>query len=274
MYEGKSTAVVIGHNAGLGDLIVMNGAVRYLASQYDKTYLVCWNSRLKHVEFVYRDDDKIIPFVKPHPRNTHLAISRHKNAHKILVERNPEVEFAPFRRGLFNKETEWLQQAQKYNLPNDIIWPKVFYAIQGVSYEKRYENYFLQRDHQREDGLFESLNLPEEYVFVVRDTRKYKFSLEPPTSLPVVDPANYDWSNTLIFDWMKVIENASEIHVVDTCWLHLIRMMQLNVPKFYWAERDIIMTGSGYLNDGYDSGWERTASLEPVFTVKPSYHRH
>jgi len=51
-------------------------------------------------------------------------------------------------------------------------------------------------------------------------------------------------------------------------------MMQLNVPKFYWAERDIVMTGSGYLNDDYDSGWERTASLEPVFTVKPSYHRH
>jgi hypothetical protein len=70
---------------------------------------------------------------------------------------------------------------------------------------------------------------------------------------------------------MKVIENASEIHTVDTCWMHLVRMMRLNMPKFYWAERDIIMTGDGYLNDGYDSGWERVSSLEPTFAVNSHY---
>ena len=106
MYDTKSTAIVVGHNAGLGDLIVMNGAVRHLATQYDKTYLVCWDSRLKHVDFVYRDNDNIVPFVKPHPASTRQAILRQNSAYQYLVEHNPEVEFAPFRRGLFNKETE------------------------------------------------------------------------------------------------------------------------------------------------------------------------
>ena len=61
--------IIVAHNNGLGDLIVMNGCVRHLASEHDVTYLICFESRLKHYEFMYRDDPSIVLCSKPHPKN-------------------------------------------------------------------------------------------------------------------------------------------------------------------------------------------------------------
>tara|TARA_R110000824_G_scaffold288465_4_gene476360 strand:+ start:900 stop:1736 length:837 start_codon:yes stop_codon:yes gene_type:complete len=267
----ESDSIVVANNTGIGDAIVMNGSVRYLASKYNKVYLVCWDSRFKHIEFMYRDNDRIIPFVKPHPSSTRQARLRQESAYRKITEENPSVNFPPLRRCYFNKESEWLEQARRLNLPNDVIWPHVFYAVQGVPYGERYKSYFLLRDLEREDSLFETLKLPKKYAFVVRDSRKYRFDFKPPTSLPVVDPTDHPWQDTLIFDWIKVIKNASEIHTVDTSWMHLVRMCQVDVPKFYWAERDLIMTGDGYLNDNYDFGWTRVKSREGSHVVKNNY---
>ena len=267
----KKKWIVVANNTGLGDSIVMNGSIRYFASIYDRVYVVCWDSRLKHIEFMYRDNDKIIPFVKPHPSSTRQARLRQESAYKKIRQDNPDVDIPPLRRCYFNKESQWLEQAKKLNLPESTIWPKVFYSVQQVPYEERYKSYFLPRDIKKENDLFESLKLPNKYAFVVRDSRKYSFDFSPPTDLPVIDPANYPWKDTLIFDWIKVIKNASEIHTVDTSWMHLIRMCKVDVPKFYWAERDLIMTGEGYLNDSYDSGWSRVKSQDCNHRVKNNY---
>ena len=254
------TGIVIGHNNGLGDLIVMNGCVRYLASQYDVTYLTCFDSRLKHYEFIYRNDENIHLSVKPHPKNSRQARLRQVSSYENIIEQNQHIDWsAGLRRTYWTTFEEWRKRLNELNLQeSETIWPELFYAIMDVPYSARYEYYNLPRDSHRESELKSKLNLPEKYALCIDDTRKFKYNLQWQTSLPIVNPlSSAFWRDTLIFDWMQVIEGASEIHTVDTSWMHLIRMMQLNVPKFYYEVRELIMIGERYLNDSFDSGWTR-----------------
>lgn len=254
--------IIVAHNNGLGDLIVMNGCVRHLASEHDVTYLICFESRLKHYEFMYRDDPNIILCSKPHPKNSRQARLRQNVASEEIKNENQDIDWsAGFRRTYWTTPAEWIKYAKKLNLVhNDIlpIWPELFYAIMRVPYETRYQAYHMLRDKKREDELMSMLDLPEKYAFVIDDTRKFKYKLNMKTDLPIINPLDFPfWNHTLIFDWAKVIEGASEIHTVDTSWMHLIRMLQLDVPKFYYDVRGLIMIGEGYLNDDFDKGWTR-----------------
>lgn len=252
--------IVVGHNNGLGDLIVMNGCVRYLASKYDVTYLTCFDSRLKHYEFVYRQEPNIKLAVSPFPKSSRQARLRQVSSYKKIVSDNINIDWsAGLRRTHWTTFEEWRKRLHELGLKEEsTIWPELFYAIMDVPYSARYEYFNIPRDHQRESQLKSRLNLPNKYAFCIDDTRKFKYGIQWNTDLPLVNPLSFPfWKDTLIFDWMQVIEEASEIHTVDTSWMHLIRMMKLSVPKFYYQLRDLIMIGDGYLNDHFEQGWTR-----------------
>jgi hypothetical protein len=259
--------IVVCHNTGLGDYIVLNGATRCLAEKFDRVYLLCWDSRLRHVEWIYRNDDSIIPYAKPHPKSARQAMLRQNASYEEIVRDNPRIKFEPFARKYITKEHLWIENISNHGLDVDnISWPRLFYAMQNVPYEKRHTEYRLDRDAEREEALFESLNLPSKYAFVVDEGRKYSFRCHPDTTLPIVNPREYqlwsgkpyDWNATLIFDWLKVIERASELHVVDTGWFHLIKTLNLNIPKYWWNDPNTgekWIHGTEYLNDEYEGGW-------------------
>ena len=262
--------IVVCHNTGLGDFIVMNGATRYLSTIFDKVFVLCWEGgKFRHVDWMYRNDENIIPYAKPHPKSSRQAMLRQNASYQEIVEQNPDIDFCQFNRGYMTKENLWLQNISKHGFNvDDISWPQLFYAMQGVPYSHRHESYRIDRDEQREQELFDSMNLPEEYVFVVDEGRKYTFNVAPETHLPIVNPKNYhyfsgkpyNYENTYMFDWIKVIENAYEIHTVDTGWLHLIRTLKLDVPKYWWDDLNTGERwhhGSEYLNESYENGWEK-----------------
>ncbi|MEN8846148.1 MAG: hypothetical protein ABF261_07720 [Candidatus Arcticimaribacter sp.] len=252
--------IIIAHNNGLGDLIVMNGCVRYLASQYDVAYLLCFDSRMKHYEFMYRDSPNIILFNSPHPQNSRQARMRQDSESRAIQEQHPDIDWsAGLRRTYWTKAKEWVRYAKRLKpSTKENIWPELFYAIMKVPHEERYKSYHVLRDNIAEQTLQSKVKPPEKYAFVIDKTRMFEYELEIKSGLPVINPFSFDfWPNTLIFDWIKIIENATEIHTVDTSWFHLIRMLQLKIPKFYYEVRNLIMIGDGYLNDSFDSGWTR-----------------
>lgn len=266
--------IVIGHNNGLGDLIVMNGCVRYLASQYDVAYLTCFNSRLRHYEFIYRDADNIKLFTTPHPKNSRQARLRQVSSFESIVRDNPDIDWsAGLRRTYWTTFPEWNKRADELGINSkELIWPKLFYAIMRTPYETRYTHYHVARDYNKESSLLAKIDLPKRYAFCVGETRKFKYEMSWQTDLPIINPLQFSfWKDTLIFDWIQVIENAAEIHTVDTSWMHMIRMLQLDVPKYYYQVRDLVMIGNGYLNDNFDSGWSRVNPKDFLQQEKRNY---
>lgn len=252
----KRRAIVVNHNTGLGDLIVMNGCVNYLSTVYDKVFFVTWDTRVAHAEFVYQHNDKVEVYVKPRPASTRQAWLRIQAAHREIRESNPDLEVEKLTKGYIPLQKDWkrIQTTEK-------IWPEIFYTVQDVSYEYRYKYMDIPRDSKREKNLLLKLDLPKEFAFCVCDTRQYEYSLAYKTSLPIINPLSFDWwKQSLLFDWQGVIEKAAEIHTVDTSWMHMIRTMRLKVPKFYYCVRDVAMSEKGYLNDNFENGWERVSN--------------
>jgi len=262
--ELNGKGIVVCPNTGLGDVIVMNGAVRYLAKKYQEVHLLSLPCNFKHLEFIYRNEPNIKTYYIVQPQSPRQVMLRFKKAYSHIKKLNPHIKFDPYKFHWCHS-SKWAKTAKKLRLGKNTIWQKIFYKHLGVPYEVRYSHFDIPRDHDAEQELLGSLNLPKKYAFVVNKTssRNAIFNVTPETDLPIVNPTDFDrgyrpLSSTLLFDWSKIIENAKEIHTVDTGWMHLIRSLKLKVPKFFYDQRNVFFSQADeYLNDKGDSGWTR-----------------
>lgn len=113
-------------------------------------------------------------------------------------------------------------------------WEKSFYDQLGMDYSIRYDNFYLQRDHNREKSLEDNLDLPEKYCFVCDTTSEQTYDLPIQSNLPKV---KLEPITDSIFDWVGVIEKATEIHTVDTSVFQLIKQLGLDNKKVFYALR-------------------------------------
>lgn len=113
------------------------------------------------------------------------------------------------------------------------------------------------RDEYREKELQYRILKDEDYVFNGKpyclvnqkfgtNSQLHK-SILPETGLPVFNMAAL--SGYSLFDWAKLIENASEIHAVSTSIIYLLEMLDLKAPEVHLYNRTI--KGQGFDNIDY-----------------------
>lgn len=232
-------SVCIGHNTGLGDHIIMSGAVRYLSRSYDKTFILCLPQRFDHVEFLYRDAENIIPKVMPNARR---CSERHKSADVVYKELEKIYNIEKIYSFQYNKRrwAKWHREGRSFiNMQYDAI---------GVPREEKQNSFFIKRDLESENILFDQINPPEDYAFACCEWSSGRINREEiKTKLPVI---HSEQKTKLIFDWIKTIEKSKVIFSVDTSFFHLIQAMNFCQNKFYIDARKSIAVGQDYL-----AGW-------------------
>ena len=250
--------VFLANNSGLGDYILMNGATRYVAAQpeVDNVHLLCigTHNKFTNVKWMYRDDPNIIVYPEPPHNSLSHARRKIKRHGKRFARQFPNLH----KRAFFWSTQDWWAMMPHFGLDREKnCWTELFYAAHGAPYSARHENFHLERDLDREGKLLNSLNLPSEYAFCSNTSSRGSYAMKPSSKLPVVSPR--DLPDDLIFDWMGVIENATEVHTVDTSWFHLIKQMRLDKPKYFYHVRNYSALQnhftSCYINDEYDNGW-------------------
>lgn len=115
-----------------------------------------------------------------------------------------------------------------------------FYNQAGVDFDERWNSFYIPSNQEREEEIYEFLCDEQEYVFLHEDTqrgfvvdrsyidKKYKIVS------PVSNGRNSE--NKFRFcDYRKVIENASEIHCIESSFCALIE--SLNIGKKRHAHR-------------------------------------
>ena len=254
--------VLFGHNTGLGDYILMNGALRWMLSQDEISkviYLaqVCPNKR-KHVQAMYSDiaDHPKLNMILE-PRGATFPHQRRKI--KLWHKKFPASEIRAWAWGT----ARWRQGMVENSLdPDRDCWTEMFYSLCKVPYRARHKNAYIPRNQDREERLIKEIGIPKEFVFCADwgGSKRWRYSLEPETDLPIINPKFYRHLNLryTMFDWMGILERASEIYTIDTGWFHLIKTMRLNKPKYLYNARGDVLRNcatSFYLNDPLDSGW-------------------
>jgi len=94
------------------------------------------------------------------------------------------------------------------------------YKMAGISYESWHKFINIKRNIQKENDLYLKLNPKNEPYFFINkyygSPPGYKtIDYIPKFNIKTIENSFYD--DFTVFDWLKILENAKEIHSVDTC---------------------------------------------------------
>lgn len=199
------TTMYIYHHLGLGDHVSCHGIVRHFCEIEESVGLFVKQHNYENVKYMFNDltNLELIPLYDDNDVNDFININKLKN---ILRVGNCV--------GGDSSKCKW------QNFEED------FYLMAGLPVEYKTKKFFINRNLEKEIKLFNSLNLKKnEYIFVHDGNVNLK---KLPQNIEHVKPVSHG-----LFDWMYVIENAKEIHCIDSSFICLVDCMNIdNIPLF------------------------------------------
>ena len=187
------------HHLGLGDHIICNGLVRELSRGKDAA-VPCKKHNFPSVEYMYRDAKNI----------TVIPIQDDSEANRLCQGKN-HVKIG------FKK---------KLGKPFD----KSFYDIAKIPFEKRWDSFYIKRDERTESKLYKKLNPQNKSYIFVHDDSSRDINIEYDFGSKFVIRPDKRYTD-IIFHYAQLIENADEIHCIDSSFKSFADSLDLSNKK-------------------------------------------
>lgn len=199
------------HHLGLGDHIICNGMIRYFCKKYDSVVIFCKDQYYDNVYYMYRDLNNL-----------------------EIFNFSDDVEVVQFINGNLNVKNNLIKLGFE-NLDSCLdrmTFDEAFYHLAGLDFQIRFDEFYFERDLEREDEVCKTLNPDDEkYIFVLDDPkRSYNIDMNKVTDQYKVIRNDYQFK---MFDYIKLLENAEEIHMMQTGFLDLVNSYKMDKPKVY-----------------------------------------
>jgi hypothetical protein len=185
---------------GLGDYFITNGLLHHLKHQFDRIYIPVKVQNLPTIECLYKDTPTVIPFASDDVKET---VENYYEAYGIPVI-NADVYM---------------------HRPPASRWYRWYYEQFRVPYEWRFSKFQLPVKIPNTQEVFESVTQGREPYRLVHDMpsdgQHTPLQLNNNTHLHTITLSPTVTPNLL--SWLKVIQNAAEIHVIDSSvwnWVH------------------------------------------------------
>lgn len=194
------------HHLGLGDHIICNGMVRHYKEIYGKVTVFCKPHNYENVKYMYRDDEDI----------TVLSVGEDWDVNVYIFENKISNDVIKIG---FNK-------LMSYPMTK---FDEAFYKIAELPFEYRFSKFSFLRDFDKENEAFNYVNPNnEEYIFVHGNVDKNKIR----TDLKIIEnPIEFG-----VFDILKIIEYATEVHIMESSIKCLVNSYVFEKPSFYYHQ--------------------------------------
>lgn len=194
------------HHLGLGDHIICNGMVRHLKEIYKEVTVFCKPHNYDNVNYMYRDENNI----------NVLSIGEDNQVNNYILENNISKE-------VIRVGFEGLTWNISYSFDED------FYRMMGIPFEFRFSKFNLHRNLEKENEVYNYLNPnKEEFIFIHGSIDKNKIR----NDLKIIEnPTEFG-----IFDIIKTIEEASEVHIMESSIKCLINSYIFEKPSFFYHQ--------------------------------------
>jgi hypothetical protein len=204
------------HHLGLGDHIVCNGLVRELSKdKNNEYYLFSYFHNKESIEFMFRDINNL----KVIGVNSDDSVRRFIENNNIPDE-NIHVAGVQYKSNWFSGSTSFEES---------------FYLQNNLNLNLKWDSFNVVRDSGRESQLKEILNISDnsDFIFIHDDTR---FSIDDNkiNSKFKKIRVNRGVTNN-IFDYCSIIEQAKEVHVIESSFCFMIDLLKLN--SYTYAHR-------------------------------------
>lgn len=198
----------IHHHFGFGDHIICNGMVRHFYKQYKEISLFCYEHNLENVLYMYRDLDNL----------TAVAVQSDAEAFQYVIDNNLDCIRIGF--------------SDLSKLMPEVPFDKAFYKLAGLNFSVRFDEFYFKRNHVQEQKVLDTLNPSgEKYIFVHDDSSR-GFSID-------MNKVNSDYNiikndkRFKFFDYLKLLEEAEEIHFMQSAFKELICSYKMEKPILY-----------------------------------------
>lgn len=201
----------IHHHLGLGDHIICNGMVRYFYKKYKNIVLFCYTHNYENVHYMYRDLNNLGIINFDTERDVDIFVDNNKIVRDNLIKPTFSTLDSHF---------------------SGMTFDEAFYCQVGLNFNVRFDDFYFVRDIKKENKVCEKLNPNgEKYIFVLDDPKRdYNIDMNKITKKYKVI---YNDLEFRMFDYIKFLENAEEIHTMQTGFLDLINSYKMEKPKIY-----------------------------------------
>lgn len=213
--------MIIYHHLGLGDHIICNGLVRYLYNKHhtnEEIYLVVKERNYKNVKRMF--DDINIKYI--------ILLNESPIIYKIDEKQLEFIGCDPLLANEFLGHAIVRPGHEKCH--TSFNFDKLFYDNCNISFDERWNSFYIRRDYEKEVKFYNNMNLKEneEYIFIHNQSTSgiYQVDIKTNTKTIYVKKTEYEES---IFDWLTVIEKAKEIYCINSSFIHLID--SINIDK-------------------------------------------
>jgi hypothetical protein len=209
--------VTILYHLGLGDHIIMNGLVRHMLGEHKKVSIVSKEVNKDSIEFMYRDVDITIIYVKD---------TTPKTVWESIDKQTKVIPIATY--GM--DEYTWEMLSTKLS---PVCVP---YLQAHVNPMFMYTKFKVVRDSVRENTLFNKTIKNPKYIFV-HDTGSNNddvSGIQIDTDLDIIRPS---MEVTNIFDYLKIIESAEEIHCINSSFACMIELTKIGIGKRFFHSK-------------------------------------
>lgn len=211
------------HHLGLGDHIICNGIVRHYKEIHKTVTVFCKSHYFTNVKYMYRDDNDIII----------LPIGEDSDVINYVNENNLHSDLI-------------VVGFDKLNFDNSKTFDEGFYNTINLPFMFRFSKFKFERNIEKELEVYNLLNPNNEPYIYIHDDKERGFEINRSkinNNLKIIE----NDKRFLMFDMLKIIENATEVHSMQTGMKDLINSFKFDTPKFYlhWYVRPY--------NDDYDT---------------------
>jgi hypothetical protein len=240
-----STRIGLVQTRGIGDIIIALPIADYFIRQ--------------GMEVVWPIDERFLPaFRAANPRVNFVGLApepgmMYDTPMRLLQEHGCERAFCLYSylsiKKVYDERLAWSLKFDEYK-----------YAITGVPFAEKW-NLNIVRDRQREQALYDRLNISRPYI-CLHDTgwdRKVDIPL-PPEWIGDRQLVGIESLTDNPFDWLLTLERADRLVLLDSCFSNLVE--QLNLPN----EKYLVLRSPVPTTPVMKNGW-RFIKLMPSATT-------
>jgi hypothetical protein len=172
-----------------------------------------------------------------------MYLKDYLESHVTFINEDEEFEY----KNIYS-QNEIIQTPEIYYYPiqhfnhmyNTLDIMKIKYEIFGKDWNNWSDYIKINRNKEREKKLWDYLDLEgKDYILINKNfgtpPDSLQIDIELNTNNHIVNMDYLGWDN--LFDWIKVIENANEIHTVETSICYLIECFKLKTDKIFLYKR-------------------------------------
>jgi hypothetical protein len=235
--------VIIPHTE-LGDTLIINGVIRHYSTIYDKIIYICRKNYYDQISFMYSDNKNILIYPINLGGEIYYELINHIQINNEMINTFDKynIDFIPMKT---------FKKIYNPRILSDIIvkrnddytdYPNFMYDELNLDPNIRYTKFKINRDYDKEIELYNKLVniIGKDYIIIIDDkVRNYNIDIKhvQNKNLPLFYISNNsqnsdtrlnDLKDTYIVNYIKILENAKEIHTIESSMHILIDQLSIN----------------------------------------------